>query len=205
MTNKDIYRLLLFLNACCYSFSTQGQIIKVQLKQEFYTGIYQTGKVFLKKEDSSNAIIYTDAIHNLFLIKDSLHWKGYLFRNTTGPEPTGYVTNENGDTLIKPINTVLYHFNGDSLYNFLYTHKLYFLKQFSDEQIADLYAKKRKAKKGIRYVLPSSSHDSDLSIKIPGRKNNIIYRWSLVGNKDLHFIPTLKTFFLLRQILNSTY
>jgi len=134
-----------------------------------------------------------------------LHWKGFLFRNTTGPEPMGYVMNGDGDTIFKPVQSVLYQFNGDSLYHFLYTNKIFNLKQFSDDQIAAMYAKKRSKGKNVRYALPFSSHDSDVTIKIPSSKKNITYRRSLIEDKDLHFIPTLRTFFLLDQILKNTY
>jgi hypothetical protein len=205
MRTKDIYKVVLFVIANCYSFPTEGQIITITNKQVFYAGIYPVENSLLKKEAISNAIIYTDAINHLFLIKDSLHWKGYLFRNTIGPVPQGYVMNGDGDTIFKPVQTVLYQFNGDSLYHFLYANKILILKQFSDDQIADMYARRRSKGKNVRYGLPYSSHDSDVTIKIPSSKKNITYRWSLIEDKDLHFIPTIKTFFVLGQILHNTY
>ncbi len=200
-----IYKVLFLITAGFHSFSTKAQIITVTNKQEFYTGIYQVENSLLKKEDIPNVIVYADAINHLFLIKDSLHWKGYLFRNTIGPDPEGYAMNENGDTIFKPVQTVLYQFNGDSLYHFLYANKIFSLKQFNDDQIAGMYAKRKSKGKNIKYGLPYSSHDSDAIIKIPSYKKNITYRRSLIEDKDLHFIPTLRTFFFLDQILKNTY
>lgn len=205
MTSKCLYQVVLFLAVYCYSFSAKGQLIKVTFQQSFYDNIWQVERSLLKKEDSANVIIYSIAGYkDLFLIKNSVHWKGYIIRNTEGPVPEPYVMDSNGDTLHKPVRTVLYHFNGDSLYSFLLGNNIYSLKQFSDDEIADMYTKRRTRRKDIKYAFAHSSHESYVTIMIlPSKNKAVTYPMSFIDNKELHFIPALRTFFLLGQVLKD--
>lgn len=206
MTIYLLNRILVLLPILGLSLSTKSQVIKPTHKQEFYENIWKVERSFIKEESYRNAIVFSiSGYKDLILINDSLKWNGYIFRNVEGPVPQPYVINESGDTISKPVRTVLYRFDGDSLYKLLLRRKIYNLEQFSDDELADMYTKRQTKRTDVKYVLGRSSHDVNVSITTSTcvSKRTTTYAMSLIEEKGLHFVATIRTFFLIDQLLKD--
>lgn len=201
--HNRFFFLLSFLGV---SLTTKSQVIKPTSKQEFYDNIWQVERSFIKKESYRNSIVFSiSGYKDLILINDSLKWNGYLFRNVEGPEKQSYVMNENGDTISKPIKTVVYQFDGDSLYKFLSGQQIYNLKQYNEDQLADIIAKQQPKRRKGKYILGRDSHDFDVAIITSANDSikTITYAMSIIEEKNLHCNVSIRTFFLIGQLLND--
>ena len=111
---------------------------------------------------------------------------------------------ENGVYYVKKImRTVIVKFNADSLYKKLVDSKIYGVKQLTQKQLEDKYNEAFKSEdKNLRYGLPSSSHDCNMTISTLGKiPKHISYSNTIVDQKQLQKLSTIRTFYTIRELL----
>jgi hypothetical protein len=184
------------------------------------TRLFQLHKDFKAVEDSiakrinlHNSIIYKTCEGNesFFLLQENSHWTGYYIKTLQVDElylPPIIDTLKNGNIVtFEPYHTELLIFNADSIVNLLFKNHINKIQQISEDSIqAKLIKRGKKKNEVIVQTLPRSSHDCNSTIHIYGEKNiSVTYRWSLVESEIRFIIPTLKIFYVAKQILiNST-
>lgn len=196
--------ILIFL---LFSIVSNGQIISSQVRNDLYEHFEQVEDSVEKRFAARNSISFRIPHYRaLYIFQDSSYWRGYCLINGEGvvPQPD-LIRVENGiEYTEKHYRTIVYEFDADSLYRFLLKIGVLNIKQLTDDSIESLYTKSKTKKKGVQYRLGVSSHENYATIKINNQQNKIVnYRMSLVENRELHFIPTMKVFYIFWQTMND--
>jgi hypothetical protein len=166
-----------------------------------------------KKINPFNTLIYKTCEKNraFYFIKNHSNWIGYFIKNLITDDlipPSTVDTLKNGEIVkYKPHLTELSIFNADSLYQLLLINNIYSVQQISEDSIrARLIQKDNKKNLTFYRSLPERSHECNATIVIYGQKNEAVtYRGALIESEDLHFITTLRIFYITEQILiNAT-
>lgn len=200
-------RVILFIFLANFSF---GQQLTNEIKTETskdYDFVYDSVARIINKTNS--IIIETcSGFSAFFITKDSSNWKGFyiisLAKGGIVPPDIGYV--ENGVNHIeKAMRTFIMTFNADTLYKELIKNKIYNVKQLTDKQLEDKYNEQFKSEdKNIRYGLPSSSHDCNITISTFGKvRKNVSYSNTIIDQKQLQKLPTIKIFKSIRKLLEQ--
>ncbi len=208
MKHTLLYRLCFFPVFAFTTLVVESQIIKNTEKREFSedSAFYKLYDSIEHKGSFKNSITFSISnLKKLYLVKDSLHWKGFIVRfpvndyNYPGNQIDAY-GNE-----IKAVKFISYTFNGDSLYKFLLGRNIYGLNQLTDEDISDMYSKRKNKKGGLKYMFGHSSHPAEIILTtFKNSKMKVLqYELLLLENKELHFIPTIKTLYLLNKLLTD--
>ena len=201
-----IVTVLIFLLTTHLSFGQTSNPVKyVQLYDIFKT----IEDSISKKINPTNTIVYKtcEDYRAYYFIKDGPHWTGYfikilLINGLYGPIITD--TLKNGEIITyKPYATELSVFNADSLVELLIRNQINNIQQISEDSIQKKFIRKGKKKNEfITQSLPVASHDCNGTIIIYGQNiKSVTYRGVLIETEDMHIIPTLKIFYLTKQIL----
>ena len=185
-----------------------GQNLSNEIKTETFSNYDFVQDSIKKLINKTNSIVIEtcSGFSAFFLIKDSSTWKGYfiisLAKGGVIPGDIGYT--ENGVTYVKKaMRTLILSFNADSLYKKLFENKIYEIKQLTQKQLEDKYNEAFKSKdKNLRYGLPSSSHDCNMTISTFGKiVKYSSYSNTIIEQKQLQKLSTIKIFFRIRTIL----
>ena len=167
--------------------------------------IVQDSIVKLLSKTNSIIIKTCDDYSEFYLTKDSLNWKGHFIKSLLvgGVTPSAFGVKDGIAYESKPMLTLLISFNADSLYKLLVKNKINNIKQLTEGELENTFNQVQKSPgKNMRYGLPGSSHDCNMTIVL--KTNNtkqVSYRNVLVSEKKLHSILTLKTFYKIRELL----
>lgn len=205
-TTMRIISVLIFILTTQLSFGQTSDKVKyVQLYDVFET----VEDSISKKINPKNTIVYKtcENYRTYYFIKEGFHWTGYFIKNlmTDGLYgPTINDTLKNGEIITyKPYATELSVFNADTLVELLIKNQITKIQQISEDSIQAKFI--RKGKKRTEFViqsLPVASHDCNGTIIIYGQNiKSVTYRGVLIETEDMHIIPTLKIFYLTKQIL----
>ncbi len=169
--------------------------------------IIQDSIVKLLNKTNSITIKTCDDYSEFYLTKDSLNWKGYFIKSLLvgGVTPTTFGVKNGVAYEAKPMLTSIVLFNADTLYKLLVKNGINTIKQLTEVELENEFNKVQKSPdKNMRYGLPGSSHDCNMTIVL--KTNNtkqVSYRNVLVSEKKLHSILTLKTFYNIRELLSK--
>lgn len=158
----------------------------------------------LLKKPNSIIIKLCDNYTEFYLSKDSLHWNGCFIKSLIRGGvalPTVSYVNDGVTYYSRPNLTSILTFNADSLYKILVQNRIYSIKQLTEIEIENKFNNLQKSKdKNIRYGLPASSHDCNMTIIINNSKQ-ASYRNILINEERLHCILTLKIFYNIQKLL----
>ena len=199
-----------------FILSMQTSFAQTINSDKFYQ-LHQDFKVvedsIAKKINTQNTIIYKtcEEYRAFYFIEQNSHWTGYFIKNLLVDGlnlPTKVDTLKNGDIVkFEPFQTELSVFNADSLIQLLINNHINEIQQISEDSIQSKFIRKGKKKNQlIVQSLPQASHDCNGTIIVYGQKNiSVTYRGALIETEDMHIIPTLKIFYVTKQILiNAT-
>lgn len=200
------YILLILLS--CKAVAQSVPAIKPYKVLELYSKFETVEDSLLKIINPANTIIYKtcEGFRSFYFIKEGSYWKGYYLKNLIidGLIPPSVMDTVGGDVIVglPSYLTELSVFNADSLYALLVKNKVYDIKQLHDEEVIKAYGKANHVKENEFYALPFSDHDCYATIIIYGMNNKAIsYSNDRVGTKELHSIPSIKTFYDVKNIL----
>lgn len=187
-----------------------GQNLPNEIKTETFSNYDFVQDSIKKLINKTNSIVIETCSEfgAFFIIKDSSTWKGYfivsLAKGGVIPSDIGYI--ENGVHYVKKaMRTSILTFDADTLYNKLVESKVYKIKQLTQKQLEDKYNEAFKSEdKNLRYGLPSSSHDCNMTISTFGKTTkHISYSNTIVDQKQLQKLPTIKIFYSIRKLLEQ--
>ncbi len=208
-TTKSMGQLIIIFFVFLSSISF-GQNLPNEIKAETFSDYTLVRDSIDKLTNKTNSIIIEtcSGFSSFFLTKDSSAWKGYfivsLAKNGVPIGDIGYT--ENGVYHVqKSMRTLILKFNADSLYKDLVARKIYSIKQLTQKQLEDKYNEAFKSEdKNLRYGLPSSSHDCNMTISTFGKTaKHISYSNTIVNQKQLQKLSTIKIFYKIRELLEQ--
>ena len=156
---------------------------------------------------NSIAIKTCEDFREFYLTKDSTHWTGYFIKNliVEVAPPTSAEVIDGVTHYYRPIITTLISFNADSLYIELNKRKLNQIKQFSNEDIRNKMRQHyKKNGSNCEFAFAGCSHDCNMTINVD-TKFASYSKCSLIDNKELYIIPTIKIFHEIDKFLIDTF
>ena len=192
--------MLLFIIFCTMSIHAQIVMQKTATTQKFAVVCDSVSKLI----NPNNLILVKncDDYDAFYLSNDSLHPKGYYIKNLESMmSPPDLVDG-------KPILAELTVFDADKVYKDLVKRKIYSIKQFSENELEEIYSrpKQKDRKYHTVYGLPHASHDCDMTIIIRGSKNiSATYRYVIIISTETNSIEVIKTFYDIKMYLSQLF
>ncbi len=187
-----------------------GQNLPNEIKTETFSDYNFVRDSIDKIINKNNSIIIEtcSGFSSFFITKDTSTWRGYFIVSLAkGGVPIGDIGyTENGVYHVqKSMRTLILSFNADSLYKNLIDYKINSVKQLTQKQLEDKYNESFKSEdKNLRYGLPASSHDCNMTISIFSKTTkHISYSNTIVDQKQLQKLPTIKIFYRTRKLLEK--
>lgn len=193
-------RLLFLILFYCTGIQAQSITQKISTTQKFNVVCDSLSK--LMNPDHLIIIKNCDEYDAFYLSKDSLNQKGYYVKNLENITRLPDLVNEN------PILTELTVFDSDNVYNNLVKRKIYSIKQFSENELVEIYSKPKQKHREHHtdYGLPHASDDCEMTIILKGKKNvSAAYRYSLIVSEEIHTIEVIKTFYDIKMYLSQLF